>query len=134
MVQWISMALSVVALSVAAYTWFRTYKKHQYDIADTMLNELVKISLQYPDFRDDEYCRKAPTHEDRNKRLAYDAYATLVWNYLETLYDTYGKNLRTTSFYGALRTLGHRHQVWLLDGNRFKDYRSDLLTFLEVEK
>ena len=133
-VSYISLVIAIAALLLSLFTWTKTHRKYQYDVADAILADLVKITLQYPEFRDDKYCRDALHHQDDQIRLRYDAYATLVWNYLETLYDTYGKRLRNSPFYGAMRYLGERHKHWLYDEDKHVDYNKNLMDFLRVEK
>ena len=134
MLSYVSLLVAVSALMVSAYTWFKTHSRHKYDVADAILVDLLKVTLDYPEFRDQEYCRLAVNHSDLETRLRYDAYATLVWNYLETLYDTYGKSLTKSPFYGAMRDLGERHKYWLYEGDKHVDYNPALLGFLRVER
>ena len=134
MVSYISLVIAIAALLLSLFTWRKTHRKYQYDVADAILADLVKITLRYPEFRDHKYCRDAVHHQDDQIRFRYDAYATLVWNYLETLYDTYGKGLSDSPFYGAMKDLGERHKYWLYDEDRHVDYNKNLLDFLRMEK
>ena len=128
-----SIVVAIFAACIALYTWFVTHKKNKDDITDAMLTDLIKITLEKPMFRDPEYCRNAVGNPDANLRLEYDAYATLVWNYQEKLFQTYGTRLHKGPFYGALKDLAQRHKTWLFDDDRYKDYDPNLLKFLSVQ-
>ena len=128
----ISLVISILALSTTLITWWYTHRKQKYDFVDSILTDLLKISLDNPEFRDPNHIATAMVHSDLKVRYKYDAYATLVWNYLETLYDTYGEGLVKTPFYGSMVDLGNRHKKWFFEEDRHHDYNSALPKFLKV--
>jgi hypothetical protein len=131
-VSWVSLAVALLALGSSVYTWWVTHNRRKYEIADSILTDLLKIALEHPELRDPEYIKAALHHEDKTIRYRYDAYATLVWNYIETLFDIYGERLTDSSFYGALKGLGSRHKAWFFDNDRYQDYNKALPSFLKV--
>jgi hypothetical protein len=133
-VTWLSLSVAGLSLVVSAITWFQTYRRQQYDTVDVMLNELLKICLEYPELRDPDFISNALTSTDHKLRLRYDAYATLVWNYLERLYETYGKGLEKNAFSGAMSDLGERHKKWFFADDHYKKYNPNLLGFLGIKR
>ncbi len=126
--------ISVIALAISIFTWYRGHRNSLYDHCDTALNDLVKLSLEYPQFRDEELCLKALNSDDDLERLRYDGFAVLVWNYLETLYDKYGNRLSKTPFHGAMLGLGQRHKHYLFKDDAYLSYNIKLLSYLKVNK
>ena len=131
---WISLGISVLSLLTAVIVGWKGHSRRKYDVVDAILNDLLKISLQYPELRDPEHCQKAFLSADKAVKYRYDAYATLVWNYLETLYESYGAGLEKTSFYPSLRHLGERHKAWFFANDKFKSYNKRLVDFLGVQR
>jgi hypothetical protein len=84
--------LSISALIFSIITFLRTRSLEKYNFAEQQLNELLKISLEYPLFSDPDFTKnfsrqKVVLDPDYRK---YDVYAMMIWNYLETLRDYYG--------------------------------------------
>lgn len=126
--------LSSAALTLSVFTWNRNHKNTLYDACDVGLSELIKISMQYPQYRSEELCLKVLKSDDDIERLRYDGYCTLVWNYLETLYDKHGSNITKSPFYGSLQSLGQRHRHWLFSDDNYHYYPVELLAFLKIER
>lgn len=99
-------------------------RRNEYDFIDTQIADILKIQLQYPEYRRDGF---SPTED--TETLRFDAYRCLVWNSLETMYEKYGeRRLRKSSFFPAMRLLAKRHKAWLdADG---KGYDVKLKRFL----
>lgn len=131
-VSWVSLGVAALALGSSVYTWWVTQARRKYEIADSILTDLLKIALDHPELRDPDYIKAALHSNDAAVRYKYDAYAALVWNYLETLYDIYGEKLRDSPFYGALKSLGNRHKAWFFADDRYQDYNKALPSFLKV--
>jgi hypothetical protein len=133
-VPWIALLVSAVSLIVSIYTARRAFRRGMFETLDTVLRDLIRLSLDHPELRDPEHCRVAYFSSDPAVKYKYDAYATLVWNYLEALYLAYGNRLRATVFYGPLRYLGERHKAWFFANDHFRRYNEKLITFLGVQQ
>jgi hypothetical protein len=132
MQQWIAIVVSLLSLSVSVLTWYQTRRLQQYDRVDGVLTEILKLYLQYPKFRNADYCAQLVASSDSEDCLQYDAFAALVWNYLELLYHTYGSSLEKSPFYGAMRTLRLRNKKWLFSDEHIHNYDRRLIEFLKV--
>ena len=130
---WFSFSLSVVAFWVSLWTWYRLYQNTKYDVADKLLQEILKIELDYPEYGDTALCEALLSDQDQIKRLRYDAFASIVWNYLETLYDKYGsRKLEKSPFISSMRCHAARHRAWLLSNDNLSYYNKGLVKLLNI--
>ncbi len=130
----VSIVLSVLALFISTRTWRKDYIIHRYDTAEQALLEIHKIHLEHPEFMDPKWIKEALDHPDPKIRYSYDAFAVIVWNYLEGLYERYGKKFEKSSFYGSMQTLGTRHKEWFFRDENLSCYNPGLITFLRMRK
>ena len=135
MADWVSVVVATVALVVALGTWYRSFRMSSYDAADAVLTDLMKLSIEHPEFRDPDYIRRALDDSDPIVRYRYDAFAALVWNYLESLYNRFGaRGLVKSPFFGAFTALGQRHRAWVHRDDNFNKYPLELLKLLRAER
>lgn len=130
----ISLIFSIIAIFVSIRIWRKDFLIRRYDVADQLLFEIHKIHLEHPEFLDPEWIRQAIDHPDPKIKYLYDVFATIVWNFLETLYERYGDELQHSSFYGAMQTLGTRHRDWFFREENFSCYNPGLVRFLRIKK
>lgn len=136
----ISGAIAVLSLVVSIYLHYWNTRDSIYDKLDDAIGELLRLQLQYPEYRDPSYCRNIVINKNSEtnekikiEKLRYDAYAAFVWNMVETMYEKYGpRRLRKSSFYGALRSIGERHRHWLYTNGNIAGYDQKLLKFLNL--
>ena len=105
-------------------------KKREYDFVETQISDILKLQLDHPDFRRPGFLQTLKSESP--EALKYDAYCTLVWNSLETMYEKYGaERLLDSSFHPAMRVLAARHKDWLAaDPEREKSYGKTFRAFL----
>ena len=128
----VSAAISAMALIVSIVTWRKAHRESRYDPADTELFELLKLELEHPEFRSDEWCANALVSSDPAVHRAYEIFAMMIWNYLEGLYERFGeKELAKGSFAGVIRDFGGRHMGYLKFGNNATYYDADFRKFVE---
>ena len=127
----VSLTLSIMALGISLYTWRLNFMAELYDVADARLQEIHMIELQHPEFHNPEWCKKAITSDEAKIRDAYDVYASIVWNFMEALYDRYGtKVLAKSPYYSAMKDLAQRHSLWLYADENLSFYPANLISFL----
>jgi len=119
-------AVSLVTNIVLAFFLHRVNgRRNEYDFIDTQIADILKIQMQYPNYRRDGF---VPGEEE--DKLRFDAYCCLVWNSLETMFEKYGaKRLRKSSFLPAMKLLAKRHKAWM-DIHEGKGYDKKLRQFL----
>lgn len=108
----LGLSLALVSTTISAFTWIHSHNANRHQMADDQLHRLHEIELNAPHFRDDAWCQAA-LEEGAPTWPTYDVYATMVWNYLETLYDRFGEGkLLESSFGGSIIDLTSRHYGW----------------------
>ena len=130
----ISLVISILALAISILIWKRDFSVRRYNVADKLLLEIHKILLQYPEYSDPELIKDALNNSDSKIKYRYDNFAAIVWNFLETLYEAYGKGLEKSSFYGVMRTLGNLHREWFFQEKNLSCYNQDLIKFLRIKR
>ena len=71
----------VLTLFYSIWSFRTTLRDSYYAELDRVYFDLLKIGLEHPDLLD------FPASPDPSKAREYDAYAFMVWNFLETVYD-----------------------------------------------
>ena len=128
-----SLLFSLCALGFSFTTWRTDFAATRYDEADQRLSEIHRLEIEHPEFRNPEYCAKAATNPDPNIRYSYDAFACIIWNYIEAMYDRFNeKELRQSSHYFAMRSLSTLHKEWALLEENKADYAPELFKFLRL--
>jgi hypothetical protein len=108
----------VLTLFYSAYIFTTTLREGYYAELDRVYFELLKIGLERP------YLRAPTPPTEATKASEYEAYAFMVWNFLETVFDrcdsTSNRNLRET-WYPVVATECALHRAWFdLPENRRK--------------
>jgi hypothetical protein len=110
----------VLTLFYSAYSFTTTLRESYYAELDRVYFDLLKIALERP------YLRAPTPPTEPAKASEYDAYAFMVWNFLETVVDRCERAspvLRET-WYPVVATEGALHRAWFdAPANRakFKD-------------
>jgi hypothetical protein len=99
----------VLTLFYSAWSFRTTLREGYYAELDRVYFELLKIGLERP------YLRASPPPDDAGRASEYDAYAFMVWNFLETVVDrcesTPNQSLRETWF-PIVETESALHRAW----------------------
>jgi hypothetical protein len=99
----------VLTLFYSAWSFRTTLRESYYAELDRVYFELLRIGLERP------YLRSALPPLDPAKASEYDAYAFMVWNFLETVVDrcdsSSNASLRETWF-PIVATEGALHRAW----------------------
>jgi hypothetical protein len=111
----------VLTLFYLVWSYTTTLRDSYYAEIDRVYFELLKIGLERPDLL------AFPTSPDAAKAREYDAYAFMVWNFVETVFDRCqgwsNRRLRET-WYPIIAAENALHRAWFeLPENRrkFKD-------------
>ncbi|MGH7437131.1 MAG: hypothetical protein ACRENE_15765 [Polyangiaceae bacterium] len=99
----------VLTLFYSAWSFRTTLRESYYAELDRVYFELLRIGLERP------YLRAALPPADPARASEYEAYAFMVWNFLETVVDrcdsTSNPSLRETWF-PIVATEGALHRAW----------------------
>jgi len=119
----------ILTLFYSAWTFATTLRENYYAELDRVYFELLKIGLERP------YLLASPPPLEPAKAKEYDAYAFMVWNFLETVVDrcegSSNRHLRDT-WYPVVATENAMHRAWFdLPENRRK-FKARFTRFIEM--
>jgi hypothetical protein len=108
----------VLTLLYSAYSFATTLREGYYAELDRLYFELLRIGLERP------YLRASAPPAEPGKASEYEAYAFMVWNFLETVVDRCegrsNHGLRQT-WYPIVESEGALHRAWFeIPGNQRK--------------
>jgi ribosomal protein S18 acetylase RimI-like enzyme len=87
----ISLALSLIAVSVSLYTFRIQKSESSYSDIDDAYCHILDIAISNPSLRNPRLTATYFTLPDDDEfRLRYEAYAFMCWNIVETIYDRQG--------------------------------------------
>ena len=118
----------VFTLFYSVWSFSRTLRDAYYAELDRVYFDLLKIALERP------YLLEPATLSDPAKQREYDAYAFMVWNFVETVFDRcqgwWKKSLRET-WYPVMEAENALHRQWFdLPANRIK-FKRHFCDFIE---
>ncbi len=118
----------ILTLFYSAWTFATSLRESYYAELDRVYFELLKMVLERPYLL-------SPPHDDELKGAEYEAYAFMVWNFLETVVDrcegTSNKRLRDT-WYPIIDTENRLHRAWFdAEANRHK-FKAQFRRFIET--
>ncbi len=119
----------ICTLFYSAWTFRKTLREGYYVELDRVYFELLKIGLERP------HLLTSPPPAEPAKAREYDAYAFMVWNFLETVVDrcegASNRHLRET-WYPIVATENALHRAWFdLPENRRK-FKERFRRFIEA--
>lgn len=120
----------VFTLFYTAWSFTRALSDGYYAELDRVYFELLKIALERPWLLD------FPATSDPSRQREYDAYAFMVWNFVETIYDRcqgWGKKRLRDTWYPVIKAENDLHRKWFdLPVNRSK-FKPNFCRFIEQQ-
>ena len=115
----VAAAIGVVfTLFYSVWSFRTTLRDSYYAELDRVYFDLLRIGLEHPELLD------FPTSPDPSKRREYDAYAFMIWNFVETVFDRcqgWSKRRLRETWYPVIAEENARHREWFnLPQNRRK--------------
>ena len=125
----IVVAIGVVfTLFYSLWSFTRTLRDGYYAELDRVYFELLKIALERPHLLD------PATSSDPARQREYDAYAFMVWNFVETVFDRcqgWGKRSLRDTWYPVIEAENALHRQWFdVPANRSK-FKPHFCSFVE---
>ncbi|HLJ29967.1 MAG TPA: hypothetical protein VKY85_24885 [Candidatus Angelobacter sp.] len=118
----------VITLFYSLWSFTRTLRDSYYAELDRVYFELLKIAMERP------YLIDFPAAPDPNKQREYDAYAFMVWNFIETIVDRcegHGKKHLRATWYPIVASENALHREWF-NNNRAR-FKQSFCQFMEKE-
>ena len=120
----------VFTLFYSVWSFTRALRDSYYSELDRVYFELLKIALERPWLLD------FPATADPGRQREYDAYAFMVWNFVETIFDRcqgWGKKRLRETWYPVIKAENDLHRKWFdLPVNRSK-FKPHFCTFMEQQ-
>lgn len=108
----------VLTLFYSIWSFRTTLRDSYYAELDRVYFDLLTLGLEHPELLD------YATSPDPGKAREYDAYAFMVWNFVETVYDRcqgWTKRRLRETWYPVIAAENARHRAWFnLPENRVK--------------
>jgi hypothetical protein len=125
-------ALGIVfTLFYSIWSFRTTLRDSYYAELDRVYFDLLKIGLDHPELLD---FATSPS-PDPSKAREYDAYAFMVWNFVETVYDRcqgWTKRRLRETWYPVIAAENARHRAWFnLPENRRK-FKEPFCQFIDA--
>jgi hypothetical protein len=116
--------LAIVALLYSMTSFRKSLMLSHYGELDRMYFDLLNIAMAHPEFINPKSL--AGTAKDQ-----YDAYAFMVWNFVETIYDRCGadRHLRLT-WCPVMEYEASLHRDWLDREENAKKFKQKFLQFV----
>jgi hypothetical protein len=119
----------VLTLFYSAYSFTTTLREGYYAELDRVYFELLKLGLERP------YLRASVPPTDPTKVSEYEAYAFMVWNFLETVVDrcdnTSNRGLRET-WYPIVATESELHRTWFERPENRRKFKDRFCRFIDT--
>ncbi len=118
----------VLTLFYSAWSFRTTLREGYYAELDRVYFELLKLGLERP------YLRASLPPADPARASEYEAYAFMVWNFLETVVDrcdgTFNPSLRET-WYPIVATESALHRAWFDAPENRRKFKERFCRFIE---
>jgi hypothetical protein len=119
----------VLTLFYSAWTFRTTLRESYYAELDRVYFEILKIALERP------YLRAPSAPADPGKSSEYEAYAFMVWNFLETVVDrcdsTSNPSLRET-WYPIVAAESVLHRAWFDAPDNRRKFKERFCRFIDA--
>jgi hypothetical protein len=119
----------VFTLFYSIWSFRTTLRDSYYAELDRVYFDLLQIGLEHPDLLD------FPTSPDPSKAREYDAYAFMIWNFVETVYDRcqgWSKRRLRETWYPVIAAEAAQHRAWFnLPQNRRK-FKEPFCRFIDT--
>jgi hypothetical protein len=118
----------VFTLFYSVWSYRTTLRDSYYAELDRVYFELLKIGLERP------YLLDFPTSPDPGKAREYNAYAFMVWNFVETVFDRcqgWSKRRLRETWYPVIAAENAQHRQWFdAPENRLK-FKGNFCRFID---
>jgi len=119
----------VFTLFYSVWSFRTTLRDSYYAELDRVYFDLLRIGLEHPELLD------FPVSRDPSKAREYDAYAFMVWNFVETVFDRcqgWSKRRLRETWYPVIAEENARHRDWFnLPENRRK-FKEPFCRFIDA--
>jgi hypothetical protein len=125
--------ISAVAILQSTKTTRMTVENSAYHHLDDQMIAVYDLAVRYPQLRDESKTRKYETAFDSEDKIRYMAYANMVWNVCEAIYDKMLiiDNYNRRTWETVIRAENHYHRQWLKIHN--DGFKEEFLIFMQIK-
>jgi hypothetical protein len=120
----------VFTLFYSVWSFTTTLRDAYYAEIDRVYFELLKIGLERPELL------SYPVSPDPAKAAQYGAYAFMVWNFLETIYDRcqgWSKRRLRETWFPIIAAENDLHRAWFERPENRRRFKERFVRFIEAE-
>jgi len=118
----------VLTLFYSIWSFRTTLRDSYYAELDRIYFDLLKLGLERP------YLLEFPKSPDPEKAREYDAYAFMVWNFVETVFDRcqgWSKRRLRETWYPVIAAENSRHREWFDVPENRRKFKEHFSQFIE---
>ena len=124
--QGIASILALFALIYSVVTFRKTIRASHYAELDRMYFDILRIGIEKP------YLRIPEVNRPKDQEAEYDAYAYMVWNFLESVHDRCLADRELCStWYPAIDVENRLHSEWFHDPKNHHKFKPHFRMFIE---
>ena len=119
----------VLTLFYSIWSFRTTLRDSYYAELDRVYFDLLKIGLERPDLLD------FPASPNPGKAREYDAYAFMVWNFVETVFDRcqgWTKRRLRETWYPVIAEENARHRAWFNVPQNRRKFKEPFCRFIDA--
>ena len=119
----------VLTLFYSIWSFRTTLRDSYYAELDRVYFDLLQIGLEHPDLVD------FPASRDPTKAREYDAYAFMIWNFVETVYDRcqgWSKRRLRETWYPVIAAENDRHRAWFDRPDNRRKFKELFCQFIDA--
>ena len=122
----------VFTLFYSVWSFRTTLRDSYYAELDRIYFDLLRIGLEHPELVD------FPTSRDLTKARQYDAYAFMVWNFVETVYDrcqgwSKSKQRLRETWYPVIAAENASHRGWFNVPENRRKFKEPFCRFIDEQ-
>lgn len=130
-----SIVISILSLLVSVLVFYLTQKSSGYLEVDRQYQSLIAMAISNPKLRDLHFTKKYKSYISSDPEFyhSYCAYAYMIWNFIETIYDI-SKTRKMFSriddvWFPSIIEENKLHYSWFIDNNRL--FRKEFVKFVK---
>jgi len=119
----------VFTLFYSVWSFRTTLRDSYYAELDRVYFELLRIGLEHPELLD------FPVAPDPSKAREYDAYAFMVWNFVETVFDRcqgWSKRRLRETWFPVIAAETARHRAWFNVPQNRRKFKEPFCRFIDA--
>lgn len=120
----------VLTLFYSLWSFTTALRDGYYAELDRVYFELLKLALERP------YLLDFPASPDASRQREYDAYAFMVWNFVETVFDRcqgWGKKRLRDTWYPVIEAENGLHRKWFDVPENRRKFKEHFCQFMEKQ-